>query len=83
MKLHKKMMPLLRQRLERVWNSALKKWSSGLPYFTTEEHMMSFALSKIKVYHARKEVKRNWTAHSYRTVDGTEDSLFLWHLPAE
>lgn len=79
----KETMPILRERLESAWESSIENWGLGIPYFTTEEHMMSFALAGMKVYEASSVVKRIWTAHSYRTVDGTENLLSLWHLPAE
>jgi hypothetical protein len=73
----------LRSLVHRAWTSALDRQRAGLPYFTTEEHVMSFALADQDVRESSDVVQRVWTAHGYRTVTGREAELALWHLPAE
>lgn len=70
-------------RIEKAWEHSLDAWSRGQPYFTTEEHVLNFALAESDVQDAQSFIRRIWTAHSYRTVVGDEQSLALWHLPSE
>jgi hypothetical protein len=70
-------------RVSFAWDHAVGAWSQGRPYFTTEEHILNFALATLDVKDAGSFVRRIWTAYGYRTVRGDEQSLLLWHLPSE
>lgn len=70
-------------RIDQAWAYTLDQWRSGGPYFTTEEHVMNYALAEFEVADASPCIRRVWTAHSHRTVRGDESSLKLWHLPSE
>jgi len=70
-------------RVDHAWSITLNRWEQGLTYFTTEEHVLNFALAKTPVDSADDVIQRIWTAHSFRTVSGRERNLLLWHLPAE
>lgn len=70
-------------RVERAWALTLSQHHAGKPKFTTEEHILSFALRSFDVNNMERDVRRIWTTHRYRTVDKTESDLTLWHLPAE
>lgn len=70
-------------RVARAWEHALANWSTGRAYFTTEEHVMNFALATLDPAVSSHLVRRIWTAHSHRTVAGDEENLLLWHLPSE
>ncbi len=74
--------PLL-QAAEEAWTFSLLRQAQGLSYFTTEEHLLSFAVRQMPTADLTLHVKRIWTARSYRNVDGTEATILLWHLPAE
>jgi len=73
----------IQSRVDRAWSVTLDRWSRGRSYFTTEEHVLNFALADLPVAPAENFIRRIWTAHSYRTVSGRENDLLLWHLPAE
>jgi hypothetical protein len=73
----------LRKRNGAAWELALERHAAGLPKFTTEEHILSYALRGVPVSKLNGRVRRIWTTHRYRQVDGKEDQLILWHLPAE
>lgn len=73
----------LSERVEAAWMSTLDRWRDGLTYFTTEEHILNFALAGFEARDASGIVRRIWTARGYRTVTGGERELMLWHLPAE
>jgi hypothetical protein len=70
-------------RSERAWQLALARHQEGLTKFTTEEHILSYALRDVPVALLNSDVRRIWTTHRYRTVDGRESALSVWHLPAE
>jgi hypothetical protein len=70
-------------RSEEAWALALARHNEGLSKFTTEEHILSYAFRSADTRAINSYAARVWTARSHRTVDGTEKSLALWHLPAE
>jgi hypothetical protein len=70
-------------RTERAWSLALARHEKGLTKFTTEEHILSYAMRDAPVALLNGDVRRIWTTHRYRTVDGREAALSIWHLPAE
>ena len=71
------------QRCEIAWQAALDFFRLGRPTFTTEEHILNFALRDLPTYDISDQIKRVWTTSRYRNVDGYEADLVLWHLPAE
>jgi hypothetical protein len=69
-----------------AYNTSLERHRKGLKKFNEEAHLLSY------VYHvlgykngsANKYVKRIWTNRTvYSNVNGYENDLMLWHLPAE
>ena len=75
--------PALSRRAEDGWQLALERFASGDVRFTTEEHILSFALRGVPVRSVESDIRRIWTASRYRTVRGDEADLTFWHLPAE
>ena len=73
----------LQVRCRAAWALALDRHALGRSKFWTEEHVLGFALRGVPVSELADFVRRIWTAHSFRQVDGTERDLTLWHLPAE
>lgn len=74
---------LLQQRVDAAWEESLRGFAEGREFFTTEEHVMSFALAGMPVRESSDIIRRIWTSHSFRTVNGQEANLAMWHLPAE
>ena len=74
---------LISTRSEAAWKLALRRHAEGLPKFTTEEHILSYALRGVALKPLNGYVRRIWTTHRYRQVLGDESQLTLWHLPAE
>ena len=73
----------IQQRIGAAWELTLKRHSLGQSKFWTEEHIMNYVLRGVPTTDMRAFVRRIWTAHSVRYVDGSEKNLTLWHLPAE
>ena len=73
----------LQARCMSAWALALERHALGRSKFWTEEHILSFALRGVPVTELGDFIRRIWTAHSFRQVDGNERDLTLWHLPAE
>lgn len=70
-------------RCESAWQLSLRRHAQGLSKFTTEEHILSYALRGVPVKNLDRYIRRIWTSYRYRQVYGTEGELALWHLPAE
>ncbi|WES62857.1 hypothetical protein P0L94_10340 [Microbacter sp. GSS18] len=66
-----------------AWADSLSRHERRELHFRTEEHVMNFALRRVKVTDVSPYVRRIWTAHGHRSVRGDERGLSLWHLPAE
>lgn len=79
----KKHLSSIIERSNRAWDLSLRRYYSGESKFTTEEHILSYAIRSVPHMYLNSHVKRIWTAHKYRLVDGRENDLTLWHLPAE
>lgn len=71
------------ERSERAWALTLQRHSNGQMKFMTEEHILSYAVRGVPLQPLNDHVRRVWTTHRYRRVNGKESSLTLWHLPAE
>ncbi|MCD5343524.1 hypothetical protein LR392_14965 [Arthrobacter sp. AK04] len=74
---------VLVERNEAAWALALRRRAADLPTFTTEEHILSYSLRGLPTQDLAGYVRRIWTTHRYRQVNGKESDLVLWHLPAE
>ncbi len=70
-------------RCEKAWVLTLKRHEMGQTKFTTEEHVLSYAVRGVPLNYLNDHVRRIWTTHRYRRVNGQESKLTLWHLPAE
>lgn len=75
--------PVVRNRAEVAWKLALSRHDAGQSKFVTEEHLLGYALRGAPVADLTGFVKRIWTARRFRNVDGMEQELLMWHLPAE
>lgn len=76
-------LPAILERSENAWDLTLKRHSAGQIKFMTEEHVLSYAVRGLPLQTLNEHVRRIWTTHRYRRVNGKESSLTLWHLPAE
>jgi hypothetical protein len=76
-------MEALLARVESGWTLSLERFEKGQTRFTTEEHLLSFALRGVNVVPLSPFIKRIWTTSRVRTVTGQERDLSLWHLPSE
>lgn len=70
-------------KVEAAWRHSLAQFLNGERHFPTEEHMMNYVLRQVPTTGLQEHVKRVWTAHGFRNVDGKEADLLIWHLPAE
>jgi hypothetical protein len=75
--------PALLERCHVGWKLSLTHAQRALPFFPTEEHLISYALRRFIVKDLSPYVRRIWTGPRYRNVEGDEDKLVLWHVPAE
>jgi hypothetical protein len=69
-----------------AYEESLIRHKEGKPKFFEEAHLLSYvyALLGYKTHGGNKYIKRMWTDRSVSSnLDGTEDGLTLWHLPAE
>lgn len=71
------------ERCEKAWDFTLERHAAGGTKFMTEEHILSYAVRGVPIHHLNEHVRRIWTTHRYRRVNGKESQLSLWHLPAE
>ena len=74
---------LCKQLIDLLYLDSKNRFSQGLSYFPTEEHLLSAAFSKLNVGNANNIIRRVWTAPSFRNVKGDEMSMALLHFPAE
>lgn len=73
----------LAKRAEAAWALSLERHERAQSRFTTEEHILNYALRGVPIEPVSPFVRRIWTAARHRTVEGDESALTLWHLPAE
>jgi len=68
-----------------IWDWVKRKEQRWFGRQITEEHILSLALNdpELCVLPANGIIKRIWTADNYSNVDGCENKLDIWHLPAE
>lgn len=74
---------VLRRHVASAWELSLDRFAQGRTYFTTEEHVLSYALRAVPLLDLNEHVRRVWTAHSFRNVSKEDAGLTAWHLPAE
>lgn len=74
---------LILDRCERAFSLAIARFTEGLSRYTTEEHLLSYALRNTQIVDLSPYVRRIWTTRRYRNVRGDEHDLALWHVPAE
>ena len=70
----------------RAFQESLRRDAAGLPKFNEEAHLLSYVYEALNSPDASANdiIKRIWTDRGvYSTVDGSEDQLTIWHLPAE
>jgi hypothetical protein len=78
-------LPKLAAKIDEFWSwmkaEGVKTFGDNL----TEEHAMSVVLAQFgdNVYSASGLIKRIWTASVFSTVNGSETSIPIWHLPSE
>jgi hypothetical protein len=69
-----------------LWPVLLRRHKDNLPRLHEEAHVLSF-LYHITGYennYANRYIKRLWTdPTTYRSVENGDESLLIWHLPAE
>jgi hypothetical protein len=74
-------------RLSRAaFAESLRRHAAGLAKFNEEAHLLSYAYEVLggKDYSANDFIRRIWTdCGVFCDVDGTEEQLTIWHLPAE
>jgi hypothetical protein len=71
---------------ERIWQANTKCSIEGKEFLTTEEHIISLALSNDFVIDLDEIILRIWTDTKYRRIEGgtfNPEKIPLWHLPAE
>ena len=68
-----------------VWPQSLERFREGRDKFNTEEHLLSYALSRagVAVSSAEGYIRRIWTAATHNTTQPDDLKLTIWHLPAE
>lgn len=80
-----KLLPDIAQHIQTFWNWMKAEGKTIFGDNLTEEHVMSAALAmnNINVRSADAYVKRIWTTEHFSTVDGSESTIPVWHLPSE
>lgn len=73
----------LSAEVEKVWRANLALRADAEPPLKTEEHVLSFVFPKLEADNSQDLARRIFTHATYRTVDGTEADLRIWHLPGE
>jgi hypothetical protein len=74
------------QDVDGIWKKNVAAATSGKPFLTTEEHIISLILSKHEVVNLDSVILRIWTTIKYGRVEGgilASAGKSLWHLPAE
>jgi hypothetical protein len=67
-----------------AWEFSTPRLKAGFSGFTTEEHLLSYALRRLaSVVKLNPLTARIWTARTYRRVPPNIQDLTLWHVPAE
>jgi hypothetical protein len=80
-----KELPHVAKNIETFWTWMKAQGTEIFGRELTEEHVLSVALAdpEMLVRSDAQLVKRIWTADVFSTVDGSENGIAIWHLPAE
>jgi hypothetical protein len=76
----------LTREISKLWKWNVRRAKEGLPYLTTEEHILSVMLHNEKHGSLSSYISRIWTSRRYRGIEGSVqdiNKLPLWHLPSE
>ena len=69
-----------------AYEQSLSRHEAGQEKFREEAHLLSYVYSLLgfDTHSGNDIIKRIWTdGGGFRNVDGSEDNLAIWHLPAE
>ena len=69
-----------------AYDQSLQRHDGGLDKFHEEAHLLSYVYHCMgyETHTANSSIKRIWTERKvFSNVDGREDDLMIWHLPAE
>lgn len=69
--------------IDSFWNWNLKRAEQSLPFITTEEHLLSGAITEMGNFNLENQIARIWTSHSFRLIPKNVWEMYIWHLPAE
>lgn len=71
--------------INNVWHLSIMRFQKGLAKFNSEEHILNYIFWKKNVHHGNANLflKRIWTSHTFKNINGHEFSLICWHLPSE
>ena len=73
-------------KLKPLWEWNKDRCRNGLPFLTTEEHILTCILKDWQTESLGPYISRIWTTRSFKDVQGEVkdiDKLILWHLPSE
>jgi hypothetical protein len=80
------MLPQVLHLSRAAFARSIERHSAGLPKFNEEAHLLSYVYEVLNApdHTANDFIKRIWTDRGvHSNIDGTEDKLTIWHLPAE
>ena len=68
-----------------LWNKNYLKYTANQPKLNEEAHFLSLIYYKLGLSNsiANEYIRRIWTSIHYDNVLTSDDSLIIWHLPAE
>ena len=71
--------------VQHFWDWFLLEGSDSIGAALTDEHLVSVAIASLGLTpgEGRDWIKRIWNHPSWCNVDGTEQGIPIWHLPAE
>lgn len=78
-----RMTSYIRSAIAKAWEISIQDFYSGKPHLTTEEHVLTYALSESDTFDLSNVGARIWTTSKYRLLPHNLKELALWHLPAE
>jgi hypothetical protein len=76
----------LAKESSKLWEWNIQRAKNGLPYLTTEEHILSVLLRDTEYDSLSPYISRIWTSKKYKEIEGAVkdiNRLALWHLPSE
>lgn len=69
--------------VDHAWADSIVRFREGRPHMCTEEHVLTYAFSRMETIDLTPFIRRIWTAARVRTVRVGDRDLTAWHLPAE